>query len=137
VSDTVPGYRLLLDAIAKLGGVCIDGVGRVKFYIADSLCASSTAMFARSTARTDAFAAVPNPAQLKITDRDLEASFSHSVLTAKWKWVGGRLAPELFIRVASYHVAEVIKDAYETEIDDWIEKGWLKPYSGHRGVVAA
>ena len=49
-----------------------------------------------------------------------------------WKWDGGRVPDCLGNSVAEYAVPRAARDAYDAELDAWIEKGWLVPHDEQR-----
>lgn len=113
VSKVLPDCDMLLgmDGISMLGGAFIDMSG-VRF---NGRSGTSGRVVA---------AAAP---VLTIEDKDFRAEFEGGQWIVSWKWCESE--PMLRNTVAQYNVAPQAKEAFEAEVDDWIEHGWLQEYS--------
>ena len=124
VSRILPGVDVLIgvDAVHALGGVKIDGEGRV-------------AMMRGRTVDVAALVKDCSSKELTITDQDFLAVFKDGAWTVTWKWKDD-VPPNLKNRVAEYEIRTDIKEAYEKELQTWIEEGWLQPFRGEaKGLV--
>jgi len=119
-----------MDAICMLGGVCI-GPSGCQILIGAHDCPPS----ATATAGPLSAAAVL-PDRVRIDDADFSAEFDGRHWTVRWKWTDATSLPELTNRVASYRIQPQVRTEFEGEVDEWIRKGWLKPFEGeHVGLI--
>ena len=113
--------NLLFDYDFLLGFECIKMLGGVKFDVNGNVTLSVH----------DTAAVVFS---LTLDDPDFTAKFDDGRWTVKWRWRDE--APRLKNSVSQYKMKSSVLDAYETEIQDWIEKGWLEKYYGdHDGII--
>jgi len=49
-------------------------------------------------------------------------------IVRRWKWAGDSEPDALRNTVTEYAVASSAQAEYESEIEEWITNGWLKPY---------
>ena len=95
-----------MDIIRRLGGVNIDTDCKVAF-------TAAAAVLDRS-----------DDAALEIDDTDFSAKFEDGRWKVAWKWKVS--APELTNRCHSYGMKEELKQAFDTELQDWVNTGILK-----------
>jgi len=62
-----------------------------------------------------------------ITDEDFKAVFDGKCWTVKWQWKD--VVPILKNRVAEYTVKPHLRQECESEIEEWIQNGWLQETS--------
>ena len=110
VASPVAGFHFVLgnDIIARCGGVFVDGRGSHAF---------------GPKVLTACVASAP---VVEIDESDFSAIFDGFNWEAKWKW---RNEPPIVRGPANYGIAESVREAYEQEVSDWIESGWLVPYT--------
>ena len=67
---------------------------------------------------------------LSIDATDFTAKFSAASgeWTVGWKWADGNGPDELKNGTAQYSVPETARQAYDEELQLWIQEGWLQPY---------
>ena len=99
------GFDLLLgiDVIKELGRVYLTESGKARF------------------------GGLNRCAAISIDDR------SNKEWTVSWKWENGHSPSELSNSVQEYAVPCHARDAYENEILEWWQNGWLLPYSEELG----
>ena len=61
---------------------------------------------------------------MRITDQDFEAVFNGRHWVVKWPWLDG--PPILKSRISEYSVKLHLRREYESEIEEWIQNGWLQ-----------
>ena len=96
-----------LDVIGNLGGVHVSNDG--------------------ASFGLGAVAIKNRPCNESITDEDFEAVFDGKCWTVKWRWKDE--VPILKNRVAEYTVKPHLRQEYESEIEEWIQNGWLQETS--------
>ena len=75
---------------------------------------------------------VSNAGQISSTyfdDDDFIANFVDDHWVVKWKWASSD-RPSFIGTVGEYQILPSIREKYEFEVKEWIEKGWLKPFDG-------
>lgn len=120
VADVLPGYDVILgmDAIKIMGGVWIGGDGSQVSFDRNEVCASA------------------GGSELKIDDQDFYAEFRDGQWHVSWKWVEGTSGPKLRNSVAQYKMDAEVEGSFSSEIEEWINNGWLRPYEGeHNGII--
>ena len=109
VDKQLLGFNLLLgiDAIQELGGVYLTESGEAHF------------------------GGLNRCAAISIIEPDFSVTYdcSNKEWTASWKWVNGHSSSDLSNSVQEYVVPCHARDAYENEILQWQQNGWLLPYS--------
>ena len=131
VSKIVPGYGALLgmDVIGKLGGVVVSAEGKVGFSVDRSEVRSSAA-------KRHCAAVADSGNRLSIKDKDFEANFVDGRWEVSWTWLDAGRTPRLQNHVGQYGMAVEVESAFNDEIEEWIQKGWLQPYDGdHDGLI--
>jgi len=93
-----------LDAIGSLGGVQVSNAD-VRFGLGAS-------------------AVQREPDNMRISDQDFEAVFNGRHWTVKWRWLDG--PPILKNRIPEYSIKPHLRREYESEIEEWIQNGWLQ-----------
>ena len=105
------GFDLLLgmDVIKKLGSVHIDEGGKAHF----------------------AEAAHTLGATIALEQHDFRAEFDQRTKswTVSWKWSGDQPPEKLYNRVPEYTIPARACAEYDKELQNWIDNGWLVPYS--------
>jgi len=68
---------------------------------------------------------------LTVDDPDFHASFENGQWTVSWRW-SGESPKKLQSRVSEYKCTQEpqLRERYRAEIENWISKGWLKPWNG-------
>ena len=66
-----------------------------------------------------------------MVEKDFIVSYEDSAKawTVQWKWAAGEEPGHLFNGIAEYHVPATARGEYESELEKWINKGWLLPYN--------
>lgn len=124
VAEVLPKYKMLLgmDAIGAMGGVHIGVDGSLKFV--------------KSLKSNVSFAAELERGSMEISDKDFYASFSEGKWTVEWKWLEGMQGPMLQNNVSQYNVSGEALAAFEQEVKEWIDLGWLQQFEGkHDGII--
>lgn len=69
-----------------------------------------------------------------VEDTDFSAKFNGQFWTVSWRWKEGR-PPQLKNRIGCYESTKKpeVKDKFDKELEEWIRKGWLKPYLKNEG----
>lgn len=120
VTGVMPGFDVLLgmDAVQALGGMSVSADGkRVKF--SNSLCAVAV-----------------DDLTAEIVDKDFVAEFREGSWTVSWNWVDGESEPKLYNKVAQYKMSSDVEEEFTSEVEEWIDKGWLQRYHGeHDGII--
>ena len=119
VSKLLPGYDALLgmDAVEKLGGVRISADGKVDHFI----CGVSSFKPEDS---------------LRVSDKDFTADFVDGSWRVSWRWIDETSTPKLENNVSQYRMDDWVEQAFSEEIEEWINRGWLRPFSGkHDGII--
>ncbi|XP_043223552.1 uncharacterized protein LOC122382380 [Amphibalanus amphitrite] len=109
-----------MSGITALGGVCVQTPTDVSFRVGAAAAAAAAAA---------APAAVGSQA-LKVDAPDFTAEFSPDSVewTVGWKWTGGVGPDCLCNTVPEYKLPVNARPAFDAEITEWIENGWLQPY---------
>ena len=109
VDKQLLGFDLLLgiDTIKELGGVYLTESGEA------------------------CFGGLNRYAAISIDEQDFCVTYdrSYKEWTASWKWANRRSHSELSNSVQEYAMPGHARDAYENEILQWQQNGWLLPYS--------
>ena len=108
----VPGFELIIgnDLISRLEGVTIGPDASVKF----------------GCERPSASATVCTAAdELKIEDRDFTAEFREGKWFVAWRWKDK--APILTNKIANYGIPPNLSAAFNEELENWVQNGWLQP----------
>lgn len=117
VSKLLPGFGVLLgmDAVSALGGVHVSPEGHASF---------------EKTGRAVCSPAVDLSQQrdIQIVDDDFRASYSRGFWEVEWFWKENE--PTLVNRVPQYKVAPDIQAEFDATVEQWIARGWLRPYDG-------
>jgi ribonuclease HI len=113
-ANILRGVDVLLgmDVIRHLGGVQISSSGEPHFNV-QTKCAVSTVS-----------------KDLVIEDKDFVAKYSHGRWQVGWKWKDENENPQFCKRIAQYTVTHDLQPAFDEEVQQWIDNGWLKPYTG-------
>jgi hypothetical protein len=114
VLDILPGFDMLLgmDAINLLGGVSIQGNGQIEFPTSFG-CVSEVSP------------------SLDVNDQDFHATFRSGKWCVEWKWIdGATMEPKFFNSLSQYTIPRESRHEFEKEVQEWIDCGWLQPYSG-------
>lgn len=115
------------DAISLLGGVTVKD-GAAKF-------GAGPAHVKVSASGQTSLKEASTPMNLCIEESDFSASFQDGRWTVRWKWREGE--PQLKNQCGGYAVKDEDREAFDTEVEQWIEKGWLQPHDVYRhGPVA-
>ena len=106
--------------ITALGGVTVKSANDVRFGMA------GPDILRAQTARCGA---VP-PAALTIDAKDFSVQYdaSDKTWTVAWKWRDGAAPECLSNGVPQYRVPAEAVQEYDTELEAWIQNGWLEPY---------
>ena len=68
---------------------------------------------------------------IELHDKDFVVEFDGNRWVAKWKWTNG---PPQILRnqIGEYKSTQLeeLRERYEKEVDSWVEKGWLKEWTG-------
>ena len=138
ITNVVPGYGVLLgmDIIDKLGGVTVRKQGKeVCFGVEEELSNLEKDSSTRERERV-VVASACDVETLAISDKDFEAEFKNGKWEVSWVWAEGDEAPLLRNRVEQYSMADDVKSAFHREVQEWVEKGYLQPFSGaHDGLI--
>ena len=113
VDKQLLGFDLLLgiDAIKELGGVYLTESGKA------------------------CFGGLNRCAAISIDEPDFSVTYNrrNKKWTVSWKWANDHSPSELSYSVQEYSVPCHARDAYENEILQWQQNGWLLPYSEELG----
>ena len=113
VDKQLLGFDLLLgiDSIKELNGVYLTESGEARFK------------------------GLKRCAAISVNKLDFSMTYDHSnkEWTASWKWANSCSPSELSNSVQEYAVPCHSRDAYENEILQWQQNGWLLPYSEELG----
>ena len=71
---------------------------------------------------------------MDVEQQDFQLSYDgeNRSWTVRWKWSGNSEPRKLNNTIAEYPVSEGVREAYEAEVERWIENGWLRPYDEDR-----
>lgn len=119
VVSHLPGDASLLigmDAIRKMGGIRLDVNASGQF----SACFHGHQVAASVRSSTN-----QSDKSVVLEDADYQAKFNGQYWEVAWMWKGS--PPVLKNRVAQYSVGEEIRNAYDAELDRWVDEGWLVP----------
>jgi len=64
-----------------------------------------------------------------VDDDDFIANFDNGKWIVGWKWANSE-RPHFSNGIGEYKVPSDLREQYESEVNDWIEAGWLKPFHG-------
>lgn len=113
------GFECILgvNAIASLGGVTILSSLEVCFGASKQGVNVST------------FCASARESEIAVEGPDYRVSFDadQKMWTASWKWSNDSEPLSLRNRVTEYTIPAGAREEYEAEVQEWINKGWLKP----------
>ncbi|KHJ43407.1 integrase core domain protein [Trichuris suis] len=102
-----------MSGTVALGGVTVDGEGRVQFGLGNpTICASADT-------------------RIHIDKKDFSATYDPvtHVWTVAWKWSNGLAPGQLCNTREEYTPAVGIRKPYKEELNRWIHNGWLVPYN--------
>ena len=123
MSSLLHGVEVIfgMDLIAEMGGVSIKE-GSVSFGGHDSAEAN-----AEVPPQVRSGCALAYVDQLKIDDKDFSAKFDGHKWTVRWNWKDD-VKPQLRNQLDCYSSANRpgVQEGFEAEVNQWIEKGWLK-----------
>ena len=73
-------------------------------------------------------------AAMEVDEPDFRVVYdgNKKIWTVAWKWAGDSEPDALRNTVAEYAVASSAQAEYESEIEEWITNGWLKPYDDRK-----
>lgn len=108
------GFILGMNGITALGGVTVCSPKDIRFG-AEEVQAALVAM----------------PPEVVIKDKDFTVTYHSDTKqwTVLWNWCENMEPPRLFNTVSEYNVPKAVRNDYENELKQWIEDGWLVPYS--------
>ena len=119
VDNMLDGIDVVLgmDAITELGGVTVSG-GSIEF--GSDVCIGAVGW-------STAWCAEEEPS-LSIEDKDFSAWFDGQKWIVRWHWRGGQ-EPELKARIPCFNkgLTGQTKEAFDREVEKWIEEGVLLP----------
>ena len=116
MSKIIPGCDVLLgmDIVEKLGGVSISPDGR-RIQFCHNACLLAVDKVER------------------ISDKDFTAEFVNGRWLVSWN---NESKPCLTNMVPQYRMDPEVEEAFSSEINQWIENGWLQHYEGeHDGII--
>jgi ribonuclease HI len=122
VAQVLPEYDMLLgmDAVSAMGGVTIEGNGKIWF----------------KKDRDISLSAAAKTEEIEIKDCDFHAKFSEGKWIVEWNWVSPEKAPTIENQVSMYRVHDDSQQVFEDEVQEWIDNGWLQVYQGEfDGVI--
>ena len=64
---------------------------------------------------------------MRIEDSDFCAVFDGEKCTIEWKWVDGE--PKLKNRCPEYAIPDRHREEFDSEVQQWVNDGWLEPYN--------
>lgn len=119
--ELVCGAQMILglDCITRLGGMCIDKSRRVCFGVKSEPITSVGIQ-----------QEVTNKLLVSIEDSDFMAKFDGERWVVEWKWKNGE--PTLVNTCGEYAMSDDTRELFESEVDKWIEDGWLERYDQQR-----
>ena len=84
-------------------------------------------------------AARVGPAELRIKGPDFSGELgADGRWVVRWKWADGKPPAELRNETAQYRVPATARVAFDDELQEWVDQGWLVPYDeGEFGPVRA
>ena len=130
----VLGAKAVVDVIVVndklLGCEFILGINGIKAVGGVKILSSGNLEFLGNNVSVAVGAAIPVTQGInRIDERDFSAEFDEKSRqwVARWKWAE---PPDMKKRIAQYRVRNEIKSQFETEVTEWIQKGWLKAYDG-------
>ena len=111
VMNMLPGFDMLLgmDVVSQLGGVHVRADGDVCFGPMSRQVAASA---------------------IHLSDKDYHISFNDGTWSARWTWADSSQEPVLSNQVPNYRISEDVAPQFESVVEAWIEKGWLRPFDG-------
>ena len=107
-----------LDAMDELGGVTIRPDRSVQFGD-QGKCAAVVTSPEKTCCRA-----------LTVEERDFRARFDSATKewTMEWKWSEDQEPGLLRNEIEEYAIPNTAREKYKTEVREWIQQGWLKPY---------
>ncbi|KAK4310300.1 hypothetical protein Pmani_018119 [Petrolisthes manimaculis] len=71
---------------------------------------------------------------IEVVEKDFIVSYEDSAKawTVRWKWAAGEEPGNLLNGIAEYHVPATARREYKSELEKWIDEGWLLPYNEKR-----
>jgi hypothetical protein len=113
VASILSGVDLLLgmDVVRCMGGVQISASGELSFMTQVSCVGLS------------------HSKELLIEDQDFVAKFCEGRWLVSWKWKMEE-EPSCYNKIPQYAVPSALQVSFDEEVQDWIDQGWLKPYTG-------
>ena len=122
--ETPSGRRAVLEALVvdqrPLGADMVLGMSGIGALGGVTVLSAGEARFCAAGARA--------PLAVNAPDFSVQFDFETRCWTVAWKWDGGRVPDCLGNLVAEYAVPRTARDAYDAELDAWIERGWLVPH---------
>lgn len=114
-------FVLGMNGITSLGGISISSLGAVRFRSTPS---------SESRVDMDDREEMLCAGALAVEQNDFRVDYdaSQKVWTAKWKWAGNKEPELLKNRVAEYSVPSKAREQFDSELERWIEEGWLREY---------
>ncbi|XP_067931809.1 uncharacterized protein [Watersipora subatra] len=109
-----------MDAIIRLGGMVVSQSCDVSFM-------ASTRVINVGVLENQQKLLMNKKETVVIDDKDFNAVFNGSKWTVSWTWLAKE--PVLQNNCAEYRVAEDKQKAYELEVEQWINNGWLQPHN--------
>ena len=101
-----------MDVVKRMGGVSI---GKDSSVIWGNNCCAAGAVIVRDDKR------------MLIEDSDFSAVFDGEKWTIEWKWVDGE--PKLKNRCPEYAIPDRHREEFDSEVQQWVNDGWLEPYN--------
>lgn len=117
----VPGWELIIgnDLISRLGGVTIGPDASVRFGCEQSSVPTPSCLVAE---------------ELRIDDPDFTAEFREGKWVVSWRW--REEAPILTNKIANYGIPPNLEEAFNEELGNWMQNGWLLPVTqGYDGPI--
>ena len=68
------------------------------------------------------------PRELTVEGKDFSGEFRNGEWVVRWKWLNGVAPDGLANKVEQYAIPVGIRQAYNHELQAWIDEGWLVPY---------
>ena len=103
---------LSMDVIQRIGGMSI---GKDSSVIWGNNCFAAGAVSGKDDKRT------------RIEDSDFSAVFDGEKWTTEWKWVDGETM--LKKRCPEYAIPDRHREEFDSELQQWVNDGWLEPYN--------
>ena len=124
VMEIMSGIDAILgmDAISKFGGVTIKTSDNITF---GEVCCESK--LERNISIASCALSEKDTKEVSISDSDFKADFDGNRWTVSWFWKDK--PPTIGKRCANYSVNKELTEAFESEIQAWIDDEWLIEYS--------